>query len=148
MKKCVIMPLFTVCGNSGSLGECAYKFTDRVAEHGVEYWLLPALGDNYPSAIDLDLLRMDGLVTVAEIKAVTKNKSKRDDLMRKAFSRFWKPDSYAKFESEHREEYKDDYEMFLRYEFIMQYNALVNYALSRGVTVTDTLPHDAEAVYF
>lgn len=147
MKKCVIMPLFCINGDGGSLGECAYRFADRVAASGAEYWLLPELGENYASAIDLELLRMDGLITAAECNGARKNKTARDEILRKAFSRFWKPDSYIEFEKAHGKEYNDDYELFLRYEFSMQFDALSSYALSRGVTVTGVLPDGAEAVY-
>lgn len=147
MKKCVLMPLFSIDGDKSSLGECAYVFADKVAECGAAYWLLPAFGDNYASAIDLDLLRMDGLVTENEIRAVKKNKGAREGILRKAFSRFWKPDSYAEFEKTNKEGCADAYELFLRYEFSMQYAALVSYALSRGVEIVNALPPDAETVY-
>ena len=146
MRKCVIMPLFGISGE-GSLGECAYCFADRVAEIGAGYWLLPSLGENYADGIDLELLSMDGLLTHAEIEAAKKNKPAREKVLRKAFARFWKPDSYAEFERTHRAECADDYELFLRYEFSVQYNALTRYALSRGVTVTDTLPQNVEIAY-
>lgn len=147
MKKCVIMPLSGIDGDDGSLGECAYKFADKVAASGAEYWLLPELGENYVCAIDLELLRMDGLVTAAESKKVRKNKEARSEILRKAFTRFWKPDSYAEFEREHKDECADDYELFLRYEFSMQYAALVGYALSRGVDIVSAIPPNAKPVY-
>ena len=145
MKRCVIMPLGSL---GGTLGECAYGFADKAAERGVEYWLLPSLGENYISAIDPELLSYDGLVTAAEINRVKKDKSARHAVLKKAFSRFWKPDSYAEFEKANKDACADDYELFLRYEFSMQYDALVSYALSRGVTVVNALPDNTVTVFF
>ena len=124
IRKCgILMPVFSLPNKYGigSFGDEAYAFIDFLAAAGQDYWqVLPLSPTSYgdspyqsPSAfagnpyfIDLDLLRMDGLLTEAECKAEqTQDKTidyaklygRRYKVLQKAFVRFWKPRSYNKF---------------------------------------------------
>ena len=123
------MPVFSLPNKYGigSFGDEAYRFVDFLAATGQSYWqVLPlsptSFGDSpyqSPSAfagnpyfIDLDLLRMDGLITDEECRAErTEDKSidyaklyqRRYAILHKAFGRFWKPRSYEKFVENNRD---------------------------------------------
>lgn len=123
------MPVFSLPNKYGigSFGDEAYRFVDFLAATGQSYWqVLPlsptSFGDSpyqSPSAfagnpyfIDLDLLRMDGLLTDGECRAEqTKDKTidyaklyqRRYAILHKAFGRFWKPRSYEKFVENNRD---------------------------------------------
>lgn len=123
------MPVFSLPNKYGigSFGDEAYRFVDFLAATGQSYWqVLPlsptSFGDSpyqSPSAfagnpyfIDLDLLRMDGLLTDEECNAeqtkvrmidYAKLYHRRYVVLKKAFVRFWKPRSYEKFVEDNRE---------------------------------------------
>lgn len=123
------MPVFSLPNKYGigSFGDEAYRFVDFLAAAGQSYWqVLPLSPTSYgdspyqsPSAfagnpyfIDLDLLRMDGLLTDEECRAEqTKDKAidyaklyeRRYAVLKKAFVRFWKPKSYEKFIDDNRD---------------------------------------------
>lgn len=190
------MPVFSLPNKYGigSFGDEAYRFVDFLAATGQGYWqVLPLSPTSYgdspyqsPSAfagnpyfIDLDLLRMDGLLTDEECEAEqTKDKfidyaklyERRYAVLRKAFVRFWKPQSYEKFVENERDwlipyaefmarkqanggaawnEWKDGkiaesaetaFWIFLQYEFFLQWNALKAYANARGVRIIGDMP--------
>lgn len=136
MKKCVIMPLLALDDGRGGLGESAYRFADKAAARGVEYWLLPSFGENYASAIDLALLRADGLVTDAELVKAERSAAAREAALKKAFSRRVKPERCG----------AGEYESFLKRVFDAQYRALCDYARSRGVVIVRALPQGVETV--
>lgn len=190
------MPVFSLPNKYGigSFGDEAYRFVDFLAATGQSYWqVLPLSPTSYgdspyqsPSAfagnpyfIDLDLLRMDGLLTKEECKAEqTKDKvidyaklyERRYAVLKKAFVRFWKPQSYEQFIEDNRDwlfpyaefmarkqanggvawnEWKNEkscedaetaFWVFLQYEFFLQWNALKTYANTRGVQIIGDMP--------
>lgn len=190
------MPVFSLPNKYGigSFGDEAYRFVDFLATTGQSYWqVLPLSPTSYgdspyqsPSAfagnpyfIDLDLLRMDGLLTDEECRAEqTKDKAidyaklyeRRFAVLKKAFVRFWKPQSYEKFVEDNRDwlfpyaefmarktanggkawnEWKEAADedctesafwVFLQYEFFLQWNALKTYANTRGVQIIGDMP--------
>ena len=92
--------------------------------------------------VNLDLLRMDGLLTDEECRAEqTKDKTidyaklcaRRLAVLKKAFVRFWKPQSYERFVEDNgdwlfpyaefmaRKQADKEFWIFVQYEFYMQW---------------------------
>lgn len=120
----------------GTLGIEAYKFVDFLHESGQTYWqVLPIGQTSYgdspyqtfscyagnPYFIDLDMLVQDGLLTNEEVKPLDIDVNNVDygwvyntryTILRKAFSRFKKTDSFYKFVNENNW-WLNDYSLFM-----------------------------------
>ena len=120
----------------GTLGIEAYKFVDFLHESGQTYWqVLPIGQTSYgdspyqtfscyagnPYFIDLDMLVQDGLLTNEEVKSLDIDVNNVDygwvyntryAILRKAFSRFKKTDSFYEFVNENNW-WLNDYSLFM-----------------------------------
>jgi 4-alpha-glucanotransferase len=136
----ILLPVFSLPSpyGIGTLGQAAYDFVDFLSAAGQRYWqVLPIGPTSYgdspyqsfstfagnPYFIDLDFLKLKGLLTKEEIAAHTKDEpgaeidyaflfENRFTLLKMAYGRFHKPGDFEKF-CEAQKSWLFDYALFM-----------------------------------